>query len=150
MNRLSEIYTDLESMHIGESERTSEMVKEFDIDEYSAVSHEHLAGLYGMDHGSFSGTYFGNVRRGENELPAIQDKRPAYHFVVTEDKGLYQITDDKTYAAGIGSGEIEVRDEELWQNEVFQEVLSEWSEWRDDQNILGTFDTRDLKIHKNF
>lgn len=151
MSSLSELCSDIESMHIGEREKSSEIVEQIDdIEGYRAVSHEELADFYEMGHGSFSGTYFGNVMRGENDLPAIQDERPAYDFVVAEYRGLEQLTEDKTYAAGIGSGEIEVRDEELWENEEFQEIVSEWSDWRQNQRVLGIFGAEDLKVRQNF
>jgi len=151
MSILSELYSDLESMHIGEPEEISGIVEQIDnIEAYEMVDHKELADFYGIGHGSFSGTYFGNVRRGENDLPAIQDERPANYFVVAEDEGLYQLTEDKTYAAGISSGEIEVRDEELWENEDFQEIVSEWSDWRQNQRVLGIFGAEELKVHQNF
>jgi len=159
MSRLSEIYSDLESMHIGERERSSEIVEQIDnIEGYRTVGHEELADFYRKHHGLFQNddsgerfraNYFGLVMR-ESDFPAIQDERPAYNFVVAENRGLEQLTGDRTYAAAIGNGEIEVRDEELWENEDFQEIVSEWSNWRQNQRVLGTFGAEELKVHQNF
>jgi hypothetical protein len=150
---ITQMYSTFESWHIGETGKSEELVGQMDeIEGYQAVSYEDLADFYDMDELDFIASYIGigAEQIGEVDLPMIQNDRACSEFIVAEEKGLEQMTEDQTYAAGLGDGEIEVRDEELWENDEFQEIVSEWSDWRQNQKLYGLIDARDLQIHQEF
>lgn len=138
------IIQSLEGLAIGEKRRLYSLADRFsELEGYEIINLEDIADRFNIAEQDLYGYSFDE----DPILPGIQDTDAEYFIL--EAGRVDELTQRNSYEAAFAEGRIEVRDEDLWDNQEFRDTVYSWEDWRSNQSILG-LKPSDLRIYKEF
>lgn len=150
MGTISRLLSDIEGGLIREEVMISEFEHSIDkeVDSYSVVDIKDIGTFYGENPDLFQDNYWESVFKNESDIPVLRDGTAATGFVREDENSIEQVVNGE-YSAAYRPGKIEVYDEELWQQEIFQESVKSWEEWRKRKSLVN-IPVRKLYVEKFF